>query len=172
MNSIAALLILVSGGSLDISAGQIDSTQGLRRHTILFVCEHGSAKSVIAAAQFNDLANKKGLPYRAVARGIHPDKEIPLYVKSGLSAEGLDIQDSQPKPFTEKDVAKADLVITLGCALPAAKSAAAGKVLDWNDVPSPNENYQRASAAIAERVELLLKDLGSKQADRDPANIH
>jgi hypothetical protein len=37
--------------------------------TILFVREHGSAKSIIAAAHFNDAASKNGLPYRAIARG-------------------------------------------------------------------------------------------------------
>src|SRR5689334_20064176 len=74
--------------------------QAVPGHTILFVCQHGSAKSVIAAAHFNDLANKNGLPYRAIARGIHPDKEIPTYVKSGLAAEGLSIRGWQPRLFS------------------------------------------------------------------------
>jgi protein-tyrosine-phosphatase len=47
-----------------------------RIQTILFVCEHGSAKSVIAAAHFNQLAEQRRLPYHAVARGINPGREI------------------------------------------------------------------------------------------------
>ena len=137
-------------------------TRGVQEHTILFVCEHGSAKSIIAAAHFNDLAARTGSPYRAIARGLHPDREIPSYVKSGLRAERLDVRDWQPKQFIEKDALTADRVITLGCALPTSKAFAAGKLQDWN-VPSPSENYQKASRAIAERVELLLRELAGEQ---------
>jgi protein-tyrosine-phosphatase len=139
-------------------------TQGVPSHTILFVCEHGSAKSIIAAARFNDLANKNALPYRAIARGVHPDKEIPPHVKSGLAAEGLDIRGWQPKRFGEEDALRAERVITLGCALPTSNAFAADKLQDWN-VPSPSENYQNASRAIAERVALLFKELAGKQAE-------
>ncbi|MGI9071778.1 MAG: low molecular weight phosphatase family protein [Bryobacteraceae bacterium] len=138
-------------------------TQGVHGHMILFVCEHGSAKSVIAAAHFNDLANKNGLPYRAIARGIHPDKEIPNNVKSGLAAEDLDVTGWRPKRFSEEEALRAERVITLGCALPTSKSVTARKLQDWNDVPSPSKNYQNASQAIAERVASLLKDLAGKQ---------
>ena len=37
--------------------------------TVLFVCEHGAAKSVIAAAEFNRLAEQRGLAWRATFRG-------------------------------------------------------------------------------------------------------
>ncbi len=43
---------------------------------IVFVCEHGAAKSVIAATYFNKLANEKGLNLKAIARGTHPDQEL------------------------------------------------------------------------------------------------
>jgi hypothetical protein len=38
--------------------------------TVTFVCEHGVAKSVIAAAHFNRLAAAANLNYRAVARRL------------------------------------------------------------------------------------------------------
>ena len=68
--------------------------------TIVFVCEHGSAKSVIAAAHFNRLAEEKGLPYRAVSRGVQPDEAIPDGVKSGLRGDGLDVSSWKPKSST------------------------------------------------------------------------
>jgi arsenate reductase len=37
---------------------------------VVFVCEHGAAKSVIAAAYFNKLAKERNLPYEAVCRGM------------------------------------------------------------------------------------------------------
>lgn len=160
-NQLAAAFVSIS--SIVLLAQQTP-TQGVQGHTILFVCEHGSAKSVVAAAHFNDLAAKNGLPYRAIARGVHPDKEIPLHVKNGLAGEGLDIRGWQPKRFSAEDAARAERVITLGCALPASKSVTSRKLQDWNDVPSPSENYQSASQAIAERIASLVRELTGKQA--------
>src|SRR3982750_705714 len=156
----AATLLIVSSTILlpwVSTLAQQTPIPAVHERTILFVCEHGSAKSVMAAAHFNEVATKNGLPYRAIARGVHPDKEVPLYVKSGLRAESLDIRGWQPKRFNEEDAARANRVITLGCALPTSKAFAAGKLQDWN-VPSPSENYQKASRAIAERVVLLLRE--------------
>jgi protein-tyrosine-phosphatase len=160
-NQLAAAFVSIS--SIVLLAQQTP-TRGVQGHTILFVCEHGSAKSVIAAAHFNDLAAKNGLPYRAMARGVHPDKEIPPHVKNGLAGEGLDIRGWQPKRFSAEDAARAERVITLGCALPTAKSVIGRKLQDWNDVPSPSEKYQSASQAIAERVASLVRELIGKPA--------
>ena len=139
--------------------------RSIQAQTILFVYEHGSAKSIIAAARFNDLAARNGLPYRAIARGVHPDKEVPPYIISGLAAEGLNIHSWQPKRFSEEDAVKAERVITLGCVLPTSKAFAADRLQDWN-IPSPSENYQNASRAIAERIALLLKQLAGNQVLR------
>jgi arsenate reductase len=165
-NHVAAVFLCTCGMVLlpwVSTLAQQRPAQDIHGHTILFVCEHGSAKSVIAAAQFNEFADKNGLPYRAIARGVHPDKEIPPYIKNGLAAEGLKIGSWPPKRFNEEDATRAYRVITLGCALPTAKSVVMRKFQDWNDVPPPNENYQNASRAIAERVALLLKELTGKQ---------
>ena len=43
---------------------------------VLFVCEHGSTKSTVAAAHFNKLAGERGLKLRAVSRGTNPDEEV------------------------------------------------------------------------------------------------
>ena len=157
--SLAWSLLLVP--SLSVLAQPV-ATGGVQDHTILFVREHGSAKSIIAAAHSNDLAARTGSPYRAIARGLHPDREIPSYVKSGLRAERLDVRGWQPKQFIQKEALTADRVITLGCALPLSKAFAADKVRDW-DIPAPIENYQNASRSIVESIALLLKELPSKQ---------
>ena len=44
--------------------------------TVLFVCEHGSAKSTVAAAHFDRLAAERGLAARAISRGTSPDAEL------------------------------------------------------------------------------------------------
>jgi protein-tyrosine-phosphatase len=130
---------------------------------ILFVCEHGAAKSVIAAAHFNRLAVEQGLPYRAIARGAHPDPEVPALVKNGLNGEGLTANPAKPTVVTEADVRQAQRVITFACALPMPKSVADGKLTDWDGVPSVSDNYNAARQAIVDRVEKLLKDLAATQ---------
>jgi arsenate reductase len=155
---VSSLLLLSSVPVL----AQPASTRDVQVRTIVFVCEHGSAKSIVAAAHFNEVAARNGLPYRALARGVRPDKEVPPYIISGLAAEGLNVRGWQPKRFSEDDALKAERVVTLGCALPTSKAFAADKFQDW-DIPSPSENYKNASRKIAERIASLLKQLVGKQ---------
>src|SRR5258707_6786148 len=75
--------------------------------TVVFVCEHGAAKSVIAAAHFNRLASEMKLPYRAVARATNPDDAVAPAVRSGLAAEGLDVAAWKPKAVSEDDIPRA-----------------------------------------------------------------
>src|SRR5690349_13383908 len=56
---------------------------------VIFVCEHGAAKSVLSAALFNKLATERRLNLRAIARGTNPDPEISPKVARGLQADGL-----------------------------------------------------------------------------------
>jgi len=127
--------------------------------TILFVCEHGSAKSVIAAAHFNRMAEQRGLPYRGIARGINPDADIPEQVRLNLAKDGLDDATWKPQRVTEKDVREAARVITFGCRLPFPEKITKGKLVDWQDVPSTSENYERALTIIVERINGLIKTL-------------
>jgi arsenate reductase (thioredoxin) len=130
--------------------------------TILFVCEHGSAKSVIAAAHFNRLAIQRKLPYRAIARGINPDAEIPQQVRVNLAKDGLDVAAWKPQLVAEKDVREAARVVTFGCKLPFPEKIMAGKLVDWQDAPSTSEDYERASTVIVDKIEALIKTLTPK----------
>jgi arsenate reductase (thioredoxin) len=130
--------------------------------TILFVCEHGSAKSVIAAAHFNRFAEQRKLPYRAIARGINSDPEIPQQVRVNLAKDGLDVAAWKPQPVAEKDVREAVRVVTFGCKLPFPEKIMAGKLVDWQDVPSTSEDYERARTVIVDKIEALMKTLKPK----------
>lgn len=130
--------------------------------TILFVCEHGSAKSVIAAAHFNRLAEQKSLPYRAIARGTNPDPEIPQQVRLDLAKDGLDVSTWKPQLVAEKDVRESARVVTFGCKLPFPKKTTADKLVDWKDVPSTSEDYQRARTIIVDKIDAFIKTLTQK----------
>ena len=55
-----------------------------KKQTVVFVCEHGAAKSVLAAAYFNRFAAQMGLDMQAVARGTKPDQELSPQTVKGL----------------------------------------------------------------------------------------
>jgi protein-tyrosine-phosphatase len=79
---------------------------------IIFVCEHGAAKSILAAAYFNKLAIDKGSDLRAIARGTNPDKELSPQTVMGLSKDELQPTESTPQKLTEADVQSAEHIIT------------------------------------------------------------
>jgi arsenate reductase (thioredoxin) len=132
--------------------------------TIVFVCEHGAAKSVVAAAHFNRLASELKLPYRAVARGTNPDNGVSPAVRSGLAAEGLDVTAWKPTAVSEDDIARAGRVVSLATDLPAKKPSVKPKLLEWNDIPPLSENYTAARTAIVREVETLIKKLGDEKS--------
>ena len=132
--------------------------------TVVFVCEHGSAKSVIAAAHFNRIAESKGLPYRAVSRGVHTDAEVPENIRSGLLADGFKGDPAKPKLVADEDIGTAARVMTLGCELPKGSVASTEKITDWSNLPAVSNGYSAARKAIVDRVEKLTKELAEKQA--------
>lgn len=125
--------------------------------TILFVCEHGAAKSVIAATYFDKYAQQQGLKYKAVFRGTTPDPIVSPITKQGLKEDGIEIGEAKPSLVTKSDMEQATQIITLGCKLPGA-DAATSKVTDWSEIPSPS-NYPIARDAISKRVQQLVSDL-------------
>jgi protein-tyrosine-phosphatase len=153
-SSLLMLLAGVAGAQSAHNPPEVNSS------TIVFVCEHGAAKSVIAAAHFNRLAAEKGLPYRAVSRGTKPDDAVAPAVKSGLASEGLDVSNWKPKAVADEDIKQAKSVVSLATDLPTTKPMA--KLLEWNAIPPVSENYEAARDAIVK----LVTDLVDKLAER------
>ena len=76
--------------------------------TVLFVCEHGSAKSVVAAAHFNRLAAAEGVAARAISRGTDPDAELAPAARSGLERDGLPTSEIVPRALEQGDLDSAE----------------------------------------------------------------
>lgn len=152
------LILFTSVLFLAVSA----SAQNARTETVLFVCEHGAAKSVIAASYFDKLAKERGLNYRAVFRGTNPDPVLNPIAEKGLNEDGINTRGLKPQLVTSTDLATASNVVTLGCELPD-KQSVAGKVQEWNDIPSPSQDYKAARADIVKRVSQLVDDLAKKE---------
>src|SRR5687767_14100965 len=80
--------------------------------TVLFVCEHGAAKSVIAAAYFDKFARQRGLKYQAVSRGTTPDPTISPVTKKGLEEDGVETAVVTPTLVTQNEMDEASQIIT------------------------------------------------------------
>jgi protein-tyrosine-phosphatase len=126
------------------------------RDTVVFVCEHGSAKSVIAARHFERLAARRGLKVRAVARGVTPDEALPARVRGGLEADGLGPGEFTPRRFEPAEGTSARRVVVIGdAALPGERV----RVEHWREVPAVSADYGAARDAIVRQIEGLLDRL-------------
>lgn len=125
--------------------------------SIVFVCEHGAAKSLIATAYFNKLASERGMTVRATFRGVSPQEALSVRAVEGLRADGLLIPDGKPTAIGQDDVAGASHIFAIGCALPQ-QAAASGKAADWTDVPD-GKGYGPMRDAIVAHVRTLLDEI-------------
>jgi protein-tyrosine-phosphatase len=130
--------------------------------TVVFVCEHGAAKSVVAAAHFNRLARERGLPMRAIARGTVPDERMAPVAVKGLAADGLKAPEGRPELVRPEELAGARRAVALGCDL--SRVAPIGVRVDrWDEIPPMSADYATARDAIVKRVKALLDELESGQ---------
>lgn len=142
----AALVLLVVG----VGCGRADPAP----RTVVFVCEHGSAKSVAAAALFNEEAAERGLPWRAVSRGLDPDRVLAPAVVLGLTGDGLLPPEPRPAPFTDADRDAARVVFLGERGHPLGPDAET-----WSDIPAISVDYPAARDAIRARIEALIAGL-------------
>src|SRR3954451_3256812 len=86
--------------------------------TVVFVCEHGAAKSVIATTYFNKIAAEKGLRARAIYRGVNPQADLSVGTLKGLHEDGLTPSTEKPSSISQADVDAASVIFAIGCTLP------------------------------------------------------
>lgn len=125
--------------------------------TILFLCPHHAAKSVIAEAYFNRIAQHNKLPYVADSAGTEPDETVSPAVAAMLLTEGIDVSNHQPRLVTAAELNQAACVISMGCA-PADLEIAPERVIHW-DIPAVSQDMPAARAAILEHVAALADEL-------------
>ena len=133
------------------------AAQTASQPAVVFVCEHGAAKSVIATAYFNKLSAERGLPDRATFRGTAPQEALSVRAVEGLRADGLAIPTGTPTAIAASDIAQASHIFAIGCVLPSAATAS-GKSSDWSDVPD-DQGYVAMRDAIVRHVTALLNEL-------------
>jgi protein-tyrosine-phosphatase len=131
--------------------------------TVLVLCPHNAAKSVIAAAYLERDAARRGLELSVSTAGTDPDEVASPAVIEALRAEGLDVVPQRPRRVTAADLSDAWRIVSLGCD-PAVLAAHSAKVERWDHVPMVSQDLPAASAAIRERVADYLDRLAAELA--------
>ena len=132
---------------------------------ILFICEHGAARSTIAAAYFNKFAREQGLNYQAIFRGNNPDSILAPAAKNGLVKDGFDVTGWKPSPVSNHDIENAYLVVTLDCVL-SGKDSTSKHITKWKDISSISDDYTVARDEIVKKVQALVTELSQKNKEQ------
>jgi protein-tyrosine-phosphatase len=154
--------VLLAGG---LAAQEKAPGAGSPAGTVLFICEHGSAKSVVAAVHFNRIAASRGLSFRAISRGTVPDAEMAPAAVKGLLGDGLKPDDPAPTKLGQSDLDAAVRVVSF-CELPPGLEVSA-PVTQW-EVPPVSTEYAASRDAMLVHIEQLLLELKDRGSARAP----
>jgi arsenate reductase (thioredoxin) len=132
--------------------------------TVLFMCPHGAAKSLMASAYFQKLARERGLNVRVDSAGTDPDPALSKGVVAHLQKNGYAIPIEKPRSATAADMRAADVVISMGCDL-SPLPPPRGVVKNWN-VPDFSADFNIAEQSIRDQVTRLVDELLTAQRTR------
>jgi hypothetical protein len=129
---------------------------------VVFVCQHGNVKSLMAASYFNQLAQERGLAVRAISRASAPDSTtVPPAIIEGLRGDGFDVSAFRPAAVTKSDVSASRRVVTIGTSLPFTEGP--GIALEqWDDVPAASVDYGAARDSLRAHVRRLVEQLARR----------
>ena len=125
---------------------------------VLFVCEHNSGRSQMAAALAHQLSHGTVAVRSA---GSHPSERIDPVVVEAMNELGVDVRLEFPKPLTDEVVRAADVVVTLGCG-DACPVYSGKRYEDWaiaDPAGQPLEAVRRIRYEIHHHVSELLERL-------------
>jgi arsenate reductase len=124
---------------------------------IIFVCEHGAAKSVIAASYFNKMAKERNLDYTAECRGTHPDSVVSKAAKDGLTKDNLFDPNTKPQKLLSSDTANVERII-LFTPLPSDVKTNI-KTENWSTTQNIDGDYEKRRDVIVKKINELLDSL-------------
>jgi protein-tyrosine-phosphatase len=128
------------------------------KQTVLFMCPHNAAKSVLAVAYCERLAAGRGLDLRLTSAGTVPDSATAVAVAEYLRGEGIDVSAHMPHRVTPQELGEADWIISMGCDLTELAPPGA-RVQNWHDVPAVSQDLLAAKEIIVQRLEQFLSEV-------------
>ncbi len=127
--------------------------------TVLFLCVHNAGRSQMAAGWTRHLAGDR---VTVLSGGSQPADRVNPAAVEAMSEVGIDITNQQPMPWTDEGLARADVVVTMGCG-DTCPYVPGTRYVDWElDDPAglPVERVRPVRDDIGRRVQLLLAELG------------
>ena len=129
--------------------------------TVIFSCVHNAGRSQMAAAWFNELADR--MKARAVSAGTEPGARVHPEVLTAMREVGIDLLSSKPQLLTASMIAEAGHLVTMGCgeACPVAPPSVVRD--DWpleDPKGKPLERVREIRDEVRERVARFVLDNG------------
>jgi arsenate reductase len=155
IGSLMVILIWKKLPVLVLAGGIIASD--MPKKSIVFLCQHGGAKSLIAASYFNRLNETAHLPYVASAAATEkPYEAVPSKIADFLERDGFAVRSFKPHRMTPSELAGAARVISIGCHV-------RGRNIErWDDVPMVDDDLPGSAAAIRAHIAKLVKQLEAR----------
>jgi arsenate reductase (thioredoxin) len=128
--------------------------------TVVFACVHNAGRSQMAAALFNELADRAKA--WAVSAGTQPGEHVHPEVIEAMREVGIELAGAVPRKLTDDLAAGADLLVTLGC----AEACPVLPGVERDDWPLEDPKGKRPDAVrgirdeIERRVRGLLRERG------------
>jgi len=125
------------------------------RATVIFACVENAGRSQMAAALFNALADPAAA--RAVSAGTEPAEQVHPAVEQVMRELGIELGDARPRRLTGDLVARADVLITMGCgeACPVVPGVPRE---DW-PLPDPKDEPVERVREIREQIRVRVEAL-------------
>ena len=126
-------------------------------HRVIFACVHNAGRSQMAAAFYNQLADRSKA--EAISAGTEPGLRVHPEVLTAMLEVGIDLSNAKPQKLTLELANEASLLVTMGCGdkcpyVPGLRRD------DWpltDPKGLPMEEVRRIRDAIRVRVLGLLK---------------
>jgi arsenate reductase (thioredoxin) len=80
---------------------------------VIFACVHNAGRSQMAAAFFNQLADRAHA--EAISAGTEPGERVHPEVLTVMREAGIDLSGAKPQKLTDALASEAQLLITMGC---------------------------------------------------------
>lgn len=125
--------------------------------TVLFLCRQNAGRSQMAQAFFEKAAPE----HRAVSGGSSPAAHVHPEVVDAMGEIGFDLVGHRPAKVDAEMLAKADVVISMGCDDPAVCDYPGRKVEDWA-IPDPAGKPVEEVRAIRDLLRSKVDELAER----------
>jgi arsenate reductase len=82
-------------------------------HRVIFACVHNAGRSQMAAAFYNQLADRSKT--EAISAGTEPGLQVHPEVLTAMQEVGIDLSQAKPQKLTQELANEASLLVTMGC---------------------------------------------------------